>query len=272
MGRTRAPAVRFVVGAPEQLFGVDGLTCHADGSISGRMPTGPWLAGRQSTETATLGGLGVLADTVLGHANHVVVPPGREWSVTTELSLELVGEMPTDGEELVAVGHVVGADGSSALARGEIRAAGRTVAVGSERGRYVADGPPAEAFASGAVEHGVQLPERADVASLGELFGAAGPMTEQMSLTVSPRVTNPQGNLHGGISLALVDLVASAAVPGERVTTSIHMTYLRPLRGGAGAISLIAVPVHRGRSLALVDVQGRGEDGKLIFAGRVVRE
>ena len=261
------------MGAPEQIFGVTGLTCLADGSITATMPTGPWLSSRPGDDRGTLGALGLLADTVFGHANHVVAPAGWNWSVTTELSLQLLSPLPVDGQQLVALARAVGVDQRSALTLGEIRtASGALVAVGSERGRFVPDGPEAAVREHGPDDDQPHQPAPPSAASLADLFGEVQVAEERTTMSVSPRVTNPRGNLHGGMSLGLADLAAATAVP-ELNTTSIHMTYARALAAGQDAIEVTATPTHLGRSLAVVAVRAHGRGtGKLIFAATVVRE
>jgi uncharacterized protein (TIGR00369 family) len=85
---------------------------------------------------------------------------------------------------------------------------------------------------------------------------------------VTPELTNPLGNLHGGITLCACDLVAQAAVGaagGPARTASIHVAYPRPVPAGA-RVRFAAQVVHQGRAFGVVRVTAQNDDTGKPFA------
>ncbi|MCW2867850.1 MAG: hypothetical protein JWR20_2038 [Marmoricola sp.] len=257
MTGARAVPLPIVDAGPEALFRVGRV--HADGDVvRGSMPTGPWLAGTGGSPA--LGSLGVLVDNVLGYAIIAARPPGH-WSVSTEISLDLLGRVPDDGSSLHAAGKVLHSDGAGGFATGEVvDDAGRLIAVCRQRGRFVPSGPDPDALR-------FTLPQ--GVTDAMSLVGAVRRPTG-LDLEVTEVLENPMHNLHGGIALCVADLAAGLALTdgGPPLTTaSIQMTYVRGVPGG----STLAVDVeveHRGRTLGAVEVIGRVA-GRSCTIGRV---
>jgi uncharacterized protein (TIGR00369 family) len=202
----------------------------------------------------------VLVDNVLGYAIIGRRPP-EHWSVSTEISMDLLTALPRDGSPLHASARVLHADTTGGFSVGEvIDDAGRLVAVCRQRGRFIASGPdPAPVrFA---------LPEGA-VDALG-LLGASW-RADGLDVEVTGVLENPMHNLHGGIALCLADLAAGRALAdgGPALTTaSIQMSYVRAVPGG----STLAVDVevqHRGRTSGTVEVVG-SVAGRPCTIGRV---
>src|SRR5690242_14160912 len=79
-------------GGPEGLFRVDDLS--VGDAPHGRMITGPWMTGPDGRPSP--GGLGVLVDDVLGYAI-LAARPRNDWSVSTEIALDVLGPVPGDG-------------------------------------------------------------------------------------------------------------------------------------------------------------------------------
>lgn len=256
------PVVR---GGPEEIFGIR--------SISPVSPQMTVTAGTQSWDDgvegdAPAGTLGVLADNASGYAVISGAPAGH-WSVTTELTLECFGRIPTDGQELIASAALVDRQGGTGYSEGPIVDAwGRIVARVRQRGRYVSGSPDPESSAE-------ELDPRPSVASLGEFFGrpvgsscGRGPL----DLEVTPGMVNPLGNLHGGVGLCLVDWVASGAFRGTSGdplrTTAVHAVYLRPAPLGS-RITVKSAVAHRGRTLGLAHVTVARPDGKTVISATV---
>lgn len=243
----------FLATQPEQLFGVE-LSIESDRTTLGSMPLGP--------AAGALGSVGVLVDDLLGYA----VNTAREqvWSVTTSLAVELVAPLPTSGR-LHGRARLVSADERGALARAELLDDdGRVVLYGIERGRFLTDPPLSDAGRWPA-------PDTTGAVDLLTLLGDVTLVEGGLAAVVTPRLANPRGNLHGGIAFALAELTASLAVPQLTTTTAVTVHYLRPGLPGA---RLVVEPVllHHGRTLALVEVVARTEDGKAVFRGTVTRE
>ncbi len=97
----------------------------------------------------------------------------------------------------------------------------------------------------------------------------------RMECPVSPATQNVNGDLHGGILAVLVDEVGTVALasldsagrPG--VSTDINVAYLSP--GRAPRVIAEARALKVGRHLGFVQVDVRGEDGKLVAQGRMTK-
>ncbi|HEY1920579.1 MAG TPA: hotdog fold thioesterase [Streptosporangiaceae bacterium] len=252
---------------PERSFRVARPT-EDGGIVSSSMPTGPWLNGPAGRPAA--GALGVLIDNVLGYALMLNRPPGL-WSISAEISLDLAQEFPADGSELTAQGRRLATDATGGLASGAVfDADGQIIAVSRQHGRWVPDdavagaAPPAQPGPAPG-----QAP--APAANLTELLGEhthahATDDGARLDLTVTPDLVNPLGNLHGGITLCLCDVLAHAALSGQRHptparTASIHVAYVRALPLGATA-SFHCEVAYRGRSFALIRIGAVNEAGK----------
>lgn len=122
--------VPFFLGRAERLFGVLDIEL-TDHEVSATAPAEAWLS-RDRTRVAP-GGLGVIVDDVLGYAILRHRPEGM-WSVSTEVTLDVLGPLPVDDQPLRATARVIHADGRGGFAQGEIRnAADEVVAVGTQR-------------------------------------------------------------------------------------------------------------------------------------------
>lgn len=208
----------------------------------GSMPVGPWLAVDRRTP---LGAVAVLVDDLLGYAIIADLPHGR-WSVSTEIAIDLVRPLPTTGHVL-ADARLVHSDRDGGFATGTVRTAdGSRLALCSQRGRFL-DAP------DGLVEEGAWGgPPRP-----GDLERLLGVRDGDVLATTDVHA-NEAGSLHGGVSLFVSDLVAGALVP-DLVTASLHITYTRGIPIGS-AVTWRAAVRHRGRSLAVVDVDGLVDD------------
>ena len=213
-----------------------------DKVFRGSMPVGPWLAVRRRTPA---GALAVLVDDLLGYAITADLPGGR-WSVSTEITLDVLRPLPATGRVL-ADGKLVQSDAQGGFATGTVRnEEGTRLAVCTQRGRFIR-------APEGLVEEGAWggPPRPGDLErllSVGD--GAPMPTTDVLA--------NEGGNLHGGISMFASDLVAGALRP-DLVTASVHITYTRAIPIGAD-VSWRATIRHDSRSLAVVDVDGVVDD------------
>ena len=258
-GTTEVP-LPIVDAGPESLFRVGRVRAEGD-VVRGSMPVGPWLAGPDGRPM--LGSLGVLVDNVLGYAIIASRPPDH-WSVSTEISLDLLEPLPLDGSTVHASAHVIHADATGGFAVGEVIGDdGRLLATCRQRGRFVRSGPDPQPIA-------FDLP--GDVADLRRLLGATR-RTDGLDVEVTRVLENPMHNLHGGITLSLTELAAAEALDDggpPLVTGSIHVTYVRAVPGGT-TLAVDARVEHRGRSLASIEVLGR-VDGRTCTIGRVTAQ
>jgi acyl-coenzyme A thioesterase PaaI-like protein len=232
---------------PEALFRIG--TVRVEGThVRGSMRVGPWS--RAADNHILAGSLGVLVDNVLGYAIIAARPPDH-WSVSTEITLEVFPALSVATGQLHAEARVVHTDATGGYATGRVLDDdGRLLAVCSQRGRFV----PADASSLSSAVPDLAVPEAADIA---DLLGLGPVATRGIDLDVSPMLQNPMRNLHGGITLCVADLLAATTLAATDdpplATASIHATYARPIPAEAPT-AFRAVVVHRGRSLAVVNV------------------
>jgi uncharacterized protein (TIGR00369 family) len=245
-------------GLPEVLFRV-GETTGDRQTSTGSMALGPWLAEPDGLRAA--GSVGVLVDDVFGGVLLTNRPPGH-WASSTELSVDFVSPMPSDDRPITAVAGSVRLDRAGGLALGRVTGAdGRVIAIGSTRVRFL---PAAGRFDPLVPADSLALSDVPihDVLQVVAVTTDAGPC---LALTGDARVSNPAGTVHGGVLLWLAELAGLRAVQSEAHplhTTSIHLVFLRPapLRQELRFTTEI---LHRGRTLAVVQVAGRRADGKV---------
>ena len=235
---------------PEALFRMGELS-EKDGTFRGSMASGPWLAVEGRTPAAAVA---VLVDDLTGFALIAELPRGR-WSVSAEITLDVLRPLPATGV-VHAVARLVHADDLGGMATGSVSdEAGNVLALCSQRGRFIPSPPDLveEGSWGGPVREG-------DLARL-----MATRADEPMVIT--DVLANEGGSLHGGIALFLSDVVAGAVRP-DLVTASVHITYTRGIPIGS-EIAWRAAVRHRGRSLAVVDVDGVVDD-RVCTTARVV--
>lgn len=109
---------------------------------------------------------------------------------------------------------------------------------------------------------GVELVERGEGYARCRL-----PVTEKVRGGVA-------GSVHGGVLSALVDIVTLSAIasvvrPGEQMagTAELNVSYLRPALDDV--VIAEARVLKKGRTLAVVDIDLSGEDGRRVAKGRV---
>ena len=252
--------LRVVRSPADDLFRVDGL--HSDGqTVRASMPLGDWSA--EADGLLAPGSLGVLVDSVLGYASLTSAPD--RWSVTSEMTLDVYPALQRAGDRLHAEANVVQADVFSAFAVGRVwSAGGELVASCTQRTRF-RDGRPQAAARSGSCPAGQPRIRPASLVA-GEM--AAGDAS--VRLKVVPELQNPLNNLHGGVSMYASDRAVARALTldgAELVTTSVQVAYLRPVAACA-QIEFRPTIIHRGRSLAVVDVDGLVDDGRKAVVAR----
>lgn len=238
-------------GGPEELFRTGPVTVDG-GVVRLAMATGPWLHDGDSRPAA--GALGVLLDDLLGQAV-IAHRPDEHWAVTTELAIDVAGPLPADGSRLGGDAELVSVDAAGGLSRGRVRGAdGAVVAVGTTWSRFVPGVPPsvlAGSYGPASVRRGA--------GSLPELLGlvwSAGALV----LADRPDLVNPAGRVHGGVVACAAECAARRAVAGSGlVTASLRVIYVRP---AVAPVVLTPTVLHRGRSLAAVEVLARGADGR----------
>ena len=108
---------------PEALLRMSELTVSDDGEFRGSMPVGPWLEVEGRTPA---GAVAVLVDDLLGYAIVADLPRGH-WSVSAEITLDVLRPLPTSGR-VFANARLVHADALGGYATGHGHRRGRPAA------------------------------------------------------------------------------------------------------------------------------------------------
>jgi uncharacterized protein (TIGR00369 family) len=94
-----------------------------------------------------------------------------------------------------------------------------------------------------------------------------------LAMGVGPQVHQPMGILHGGASAVIAESAASIGAwlncdPGEEycVGTDLNISHLRAKR--EGTVTATAVPVRKGRTMHVWQIDITDEDGKAVAVAR----
>ncbi len=247
-----------------------------DCTVTAAMP----VAGMRNPFTGqpSIATLAVLVDDAAGRANYYRRPAGQ-WTVSSELTLEMSpGAMESllsePDEPVVAAARPLGPAGIPMLA----------VCTLTHRGAVIGGGTvhtvPLEAGPDGPLRRGVDPVIRSATTTLAQLM-AVEPMEARdgdyrLHQQPDPMINNLIGIVHGGVSSAGLELVASAAINHDQDepfrTTSLRVNFLRPFFANdqTGAQSLYEGTALRiGRTSAVGDARAVGPDGKAAVIARV---
>lgn len=273
MPDTRLPLVRGLAGAPESTFAIGDIRRAADGALLATQTLG--RAAQDATGRTQVAALGVLVDDVLGYA---VIDVAPDWSVSTDLAIEVLDDLPTDGV-LTCTARVVHQDGVGALVQGDVRdAEGRVLALCTLRGRFVPGSPPEPPAApdlhlgSGRASAPREAVDSIDAAlGLPDVGPSAGSPGAELLVPVTEAVVNPVNTVHGGMYLALLERASARAVPTPSRTASLRGQFVRSAPVGS-TLRLVADVVHPGRTLAVVQTRlVDAATGKVCALATVVR-
>lgn len=93
-----------------------------------------------------------------------------------------------------------------------------------------------------------------------------------LQVEVGPKVQQPYGYLHGGVSALLSETCASmgawlaAGENSEAFGIEINANHLRPVQ--TGLITATGTPIRQGRTIAVWDTKIEDEDGRLVCVSR----
>lgn len=108
--------------------------------------------------------------------------------------------------------------------------------------------------------------------TLGIRYERLDPEEVVALLEVGPAHHQPLGYLHGGVSVALAESVASiggtlnAPEGSAAFGMEINANHLRPVRDGL--LRATGQPLHRGKTTQVWEVKIEDADGKLVCVGR----
>ncbi|UXA13368.1 PaaI family thioesterase [Mycobacterium sp. SMC-8] len=260
----------YPLNTPLGRFGIETAEEHSDRCVAS-IPAAGLV--NPLTGAATTAPVAMLVDHAGGLINHARRSP-REWTVSSELSLELVPEAAdiiaaAPGRDVVAVATPLGRKGLVALSVCELSVGAEVIATATVRSFYITvpdtlapwpDGP-------GGTLPGPRLDQLMAV-SVGESGGTTAVLVQGDD----PVLNNSVGAVHGGVASMGLELVGNAAVNHgtlhEYRTASLRVNFLRPFHGGEQS-HYRAEASHTGRSSAVADARAVGRDGRTAIAARL---
>jgi uncharacterized protein (TIGR00369 family) len=257
----------------ENRFGL--RSCRPRGQVSHcEYVVSPWATDTDGKVRA--GALAVAADHILGEVLFDRRPP-RSWLLTTELTLDLMGEVAS-AAILEVDGSLVRLEHRGGFARCTLTDAdGAAVALATTRGVYVPATPrqkQPKVKANAPELKAIAPVQKISASTLEELLAVEGTTSAagaQVHMADPSNWTNVWGILHGGIWACLAEMAASLAVGHRNAglsTARLHTTYLRPGAPGA-AVTASARTYHVGGSLAVTEVLGHTAEGTLCTVSTV---
>lgn len=256
---------------PEPRLGVT-FAETSDGDITWHQPVeGQFVdpSGRFAT-----GGLAVLVDSGLGSQNHRRRPSGM-WTVTTELRIDLVAPPRAGSSGLGIRTNHLGGDERVLTTRGDVIDDDDTlVAAATVKSMEFAVGGDA-----GEMDDEPPWPSKLEQGTLAELLcvtlneksdGPGGTRAVEAVIAPEPALTNPLGNLHGGVFAAVAELAGAAVFPHERQvsSSSLEVRYIRqvPL---AEPVTVRAEVIHDGRNWGIAQSTTLDERGRVCAVASV---
>jgi uncharacterized protein (TIGR00369 family) len=226
------------------------------------------------TGLPTIAPLAMLVDHIGGLINHHRREPG-EWTVTSELSLELAPDAlaqiaAAPDVPVIGTGRPCGRKGANALGLCEFTHRDSVVATATVRSFYIKapghltpfpDGP------TGPLPPGL-LSDRMAV-RVAESGGAAKVLVQDSD----PVLNNSLGIVHGGVSAMALELVGSAAVNDSRDdqplnTASLHVNFMRQFRINPES-RYVGTALRVGRSSGVAEARAVGDDGNAAIIARL---
>ena len=223
------------------------------------------------TGAPTVAPLAMLLDYAGGLANHCR-KGDDEWTVSTELSLEVVPEateiVAAHQGPVVAHARQVAHNTRTALAIAEFSCGDVVIGIGTVRSFYI-DGATFTDFPADPVH----LTRKTGLAEMMAVHPGSGGGDASAALrqAADPVLNNSLGVVHGGVAATGLELVANAGVnaglDGAPLRTgSLRVNYLRRLLAGNDS-RYEATALRVGRSTATASAQAVGADGRQALTG-----
>jgi uncharacterized protein (TIGR00369 family) len=217
----------------------------------------------------TVGALAILVDAAAGIVNHYRRRSGQ-WTVSSELSMELGPDMGDLDGPVLATAHTLGPLGATSLGICTLTHRGSVIGGGTVRSFFIE--------ADDVVPQ--QRPEtlhRSAETTLSDLMavtvrpGIADDVV--LAQRVDPNLNNDIDIVHGGVAAAGLELAASAAINQDRSgdllqTASLRVNFLRPFFAGDES-RYEGTRLRVGRTTAVGDAQAIGDDGTVAITARV---
>ena len=266
-------------------FGITTLDQQVDDDLStvtvvASMP----VAGMRNpfNDQPSVAALAILVDDVAGRVNYYRRARGQ-WTVSSELTVELAPEAvdllwEAPEEPVVASARPLGPAGAPMLAVCTLTHRGAVIGGGTVHTMPIDGGP--QSPPAPRVDRLVRNAETTLAQLMSVSPAEAGDDGYRLTQLPDPIVNNLIGIVHGGVSSAGLEIVASAAINHQQSeplrTASIRVNFLRPFFSGAQSIyagtaqSIYAGTALRiGRTSAVADARALGPDGKAAVIARV---
>jgi uncharacterized protein (TIGR00369 family) len=271
MNRITEQEVQRDIETPDSIrvrFGIDFLQADlADATIAMSMPISGLL--NPVTGAPAVGPLAILVDAAGGMSNHYRRRTDQ-WTVTTELTLELSPAEWADVEEpVLARARPLGPVGATTLALCTLSRGGTVIGGGTVRSYFI---PAQELRGERPVDaHRGSPGQLSDLMAIDVDAGSDG--TSVLRQRVDSYLNNEIGIVHGGVAAAGLELTASAAINPDRRqdllrTASLRVNFLRPFIAG-GNSRYVGTPLRIGRSSAVGDARAIGDDDKVAITARL---
>ncbi|WP_059015205.1 PaaI family thioesterase [Mycobacterium sp. M26] len=241
-------------------------------TVVASMPLGGML--NPLTGEPTIAALAILVDDVAGRANFFRRGTGQ-WTVSSELALELspdgIDSILADPDTpVLASSRPLGPPGATLLSICTLTHGDTTIGGGTVRTMAINGGP------DGPVPRGADPLPRDTAIPLADLMSVRPLSTDAepyiLAQRVDPIINNLIGIIHGGVSSAGLELVASAAINAGQDeplrTASLRVNFLRPFFAGEHS-RYEGRAVRVGRNSAIGDAVAIGDDGKTAIMARV---
>lgn len=245
---------------------------QAAATITAAMPIGGMV--NPFTGEPTIAALAILVDDVGGRANYFRRGAGQ-WTVSSELTIDLSPDgidriLADPDQQVVASSRPIGPLRATLLAICTLTHGDVTIGTGTVRTVVISGGP------DGPVPRGRDPLNRSPQTSLADLMSVQPVPTTAEPYTLAQRadpiVNNLIGIVHGGVSSAGLELVASAAINAGQHdplrTASLRVNFLRPLFAGEHS-RYEGRAVRVGRNSAVGDALAIGDGGKTAIMARV---
>lgn len=218
------------------------------------------------TETPTLGPLAILVDAAAARANHLGRDAG-EWTVTSELTLEVSADVGDMHDRVVATAHSLGRQGLTGVSLCTLTRGADVIGYGTVRSYFIS--------ADRVINDHPYEPLKTSASTLAELMAVRIQSADEGMRTLmqepNPAIYNRIGAVHGGVAAVGLELAASAAINTNgphMATASLRVNFLRPFLG-SNQSRYIATPLRTGRTSAVADAVAVGDDGKVAVVARI---
>jgi uncharacterized protein (TIGR00369 family) len=221
------------------------------------------------TGAPTVGPLAILVDAAAGIVNHYR-RRGGQWTVSSELSMDLSPDLGDLDGTVLATAHTVGSLGATSLGICTLSHRGNVIGCGTVRSFFI----DAESVAPQVRPETLQRSAETTLSDLMAVAVRPGIADDVvLAQLVDPNLNNDIDIVHGGVAAAGLELATSAAINQDRSgdllqTASLRVNFMRPFFAGDES-RYVGTRLRVGRSTAVGDAKAIGDDGAVAITARV---